>query len=458
MRGGSVYRRFVGVGTALIAASSFVVAFFGWQVTSGYVEARYHEHFRVLADYAASRAELGLVLNDPAMLQALAEELLALEAVREVVITDGGGRRMARAWREIPGRARSVTAPVWSPTLDRSNPALENGSGLESGRVTLVYAVQGLEALLRSLVVRFTLAGVLVALASVGLYGLLARGIVSPLRDLVEAARQVSAGRLDVRVRPKGLKETDVLAETFNEMVTALEQREQDLRRLNARMARRDALAEVGRFSMMVAHEIKNPLAIIRGSLDQLKREGPGGASAPVLWGFMEEELTRINRLVEDFLLFSKPAHASPVRTDMNRWLAQVLEKIRLMAEDAEKALHVRVAEDPCWCACDPELMERAVGHLVRNALDAVDGHGAVRVAAAARGHAWVLTVEDDGPGVPPEHRERVFEPFFTTKAKGSGLGLAMVQRIVEVHGGTVRLESAQGGGARFVVSIPRRE
>uniref|UniRef100_A0A832EEM8 Signal transduction histidine-protein kinase/phosphatase MprB n=1 Tax=Desulfacinum infernum TaxID=35837 RepID=A0A832EEM8_9BACT len=564
----SLRQRFVAAGTVLIAVTAGAVGLFAYRTTATFLAARYRDHMRALAEYAALQAEVGVLLEDARMLQRVADGLLDRSDIRaaEIYAADGrsltGERRRPRTPLE---HLAWVEAPVWSARLEGAAPHLDAPVGAQRiGTVRLGYTVKGLGDLLRRLLVRFGVFTALVALVGAAVYGWIARSLTGPLRRLEDAAAEAARGRLDVRAEGGGLRETDRVAHTFNAMLEALERREKDLERLNARMARQEALAQVGRFSAMVAHEIKNPLTILRGSLQALRRDDPTGNTHAMVMDFMEEEVARIDRLVQDFLLFAKPVRPKRRSLPLWAWLEQTAHKLQLMAPEGSRleltldggeetpagncpsppgqsAGGGRMAEKRCcvlpgeksatgcsevaaqaappgkggtWVAAegappewaarqacgsatvaealracfDPDLLETAVGHLLRNAWDASppgtpvrlrawiapaaptppspasagEGAGHWDAADTGAGHStlagfwWILAVEDRGPGIPEEHRPRVFEPFFTTKAKGSGLGLAMVQRIVEAHGGTVWVEpGSDGTGARFVVVLP---
>ncbi len=484
----SLGRRLILAGTALLTITAALVAALGARTTAAFLTARYREHLQGLAEYAAMHVELGILLQDSQMVRNAVASLPDRPDLVGITVIDNDGRLLYTHMRASSGRREPphwVEAPVWTREVQEAGPGLEAGTAVRRvGTVRLGYSLHVLRHLLWKLGLRFALITGAVILVSVGVYGWIARSLTRPLRRLEAVAQEVAQGRLERRAPVGGFRETDQVAFMFNAMLDALVRREKDLEQLNAKLARREALAEVGRFSSMVAHEIKNPLTILRGSLQALRRPDPSRTAHATALRFMEEEIARIDRLVGDFLLFAKPIVAHKQVGDWNRWLDRAAEKMRLMADGAER-LEVRpLPQQPALGRFDPALMETALGHLVRNALDA-DPQGTVRleawveVGALARAQEgvmvgvkeeakpavgretgaagwWCVAVEDDGPGIPEEHRAKVFEPFFTTKAKGSGLGLAMVRRIVESHGGSVDWEpGAAGKGSRFVVRMP---
>lgn len=519
-------RRLTVAATAIIAVAAVLTVFLSYRTTLGFLKERYRDHIRVLAEYVAMQAELGLVLKDVDMLHRVVEGLPDRADLFAVEVLSDDGSLVVRRQRDATMPAESalvLEVPVWTEDLSGLTPQLDSTPTLRSiGTVRIAYGLGTLRDLGRSLARRFAVLSVAVTVGSVLVYGWIARSLVRPLRRLEAAAQEVALGRLDVRAGGGGVRETDRVARTFNSMLQALKERERQLEQINARMARQEALAEVGRFSAIVAHEIKNPLTIIRSSLQVLRREEPQGETRAMVMDFMEEEVERIDRLVRDFLLFAKPVQARFQRGDLNVWCSVAVEKLRLMAHSSAR-LELHGMRETAVTAFDATLLETALGHLIRNALDVTPPGAAIHLrtwidtvegepggswhaspceeeapgswppegasretlpgtrfarpgqqsfskanASAPSGSDgkpaprpaftawWCLAVDDAGPGVPEEHRAKIFEPFFTTKAKGSGLGLAMVRRIMEAHGGDVRWESGpNGSGSRFLIRIP---
>lgn len=492
--GPSLARRLTLAGTALLALTAAAVAVLGSRTTARFVDERYREHLRILAEYTALQVELGILLKDEQMVRQVVGALPDRADLRAVCVLDAEGRRVVDQRKESEAGLESVQwveVPVWTREVSAA-PGLDTAAvARRIGTVRLGYSLAVLRNLRRQLLIRFALATAVVTVFSVAVYGWIARSLIRPLGRLERAAEEVARGRLEVRAPEGGFRETDRVARLFNAMLDALVRREKDMEELHARLARREALAEVGRFSSMVAHEIKNPLTIIRGSLQALRRPDPTGTAHATALRFMDEETSRIDRLVGDFLLFAKPVTPAKTPGDWTQWLGAAVEKIRLLDTGGDRLAWEPFGQDPTPGLFDPGLMETLLGHLVRNALEA-DPKGTVRVRAWIEGPGgggaptplpkdetepnrtlspslngvrdfapkacWCLAVEDQGPGVPEEHREKIFEPFFSTKAKGSGLGLAMVRRIAEAHEGSVFWEPGPyGRGSRFVVRLPMK-
>ncbi len=231
-----------------------------------------------------------------------------------------------------------------------------------------------------------------------------------------------------------------------------------ELRAMEERVARSERLADLGGVASGLAHELRNPLASMMGALDLLKQNPEMAAEERRLMEIALREAGRLDDLVTHFLDFARPAPPRRIECDLAPLVAETLD---VFAHDP--AAHVDAERDlaPAVAYCDPGQMKQVVWNLLRNAAEAAGERKPgspvhVRAACGADdGAAW-LVVEDDGPGIPPADRTRVFLPFFTTKRQGTGLGLATVHRIVDQHGGSIGVESAARGGARFVVRIPK--
>jgi PAS domain S-box-containing protein len=227
-----------------------------------------------------------------------------------------------------------------------------------------------------------------------------------------------------------------------------------ELGRAQRQLVQRERLAALGELAAVVAHEVRNPLGVIFNSLGSLRRLLRPTGDAAMLLEIVGEEADRLNRIVSDLLGFARPAdpivRPEPLGRLVDDAVAAALAK-HPGAVTVERAVEGGLPPVPV----DAGLVRQAVVNLVENAMQAMPGGGRVATRVASdRDAAWI-EIEDDGPGVPEEIRDRIFEPFFTTRASGTGLGLAVVWRIMELHGGEVRLRAGAGGGATFALRFP---
>jgi two-component system sensor histidine kinase HydH len=199
--------------------------------------------------------------------------------------------------------------------------------------------------------------------------------------------------------------------------------------------------------SAVLAHEIKNPLASLKGNAQLLASMLPAGEKSKAKADRVVDEAVRLEKLTQDLLKF--------VRTgELKRETVSPASIVREVAHDVAEADAIAVddtAAPEAW-SLDPARIREVLVNLVDNALAA----GApVKIRVARERRALAIEVADSGPGVKPEDREKIFEPFFTAKTRGTGLGLAIAKRVVELHGGTIRVDEGQGGGALFRIEIP---
>ena len=227
-----------------------------------------------------------------------------------------------------------------------------------------------------------------------------------------------------------------------------------ELERAQHRLIQRERLAALGELSAVVAHEVRNPLGVIFNSLGSLRRLVRPTGDAKLLLDIVGEEADRLNRIVGDLLDFARPS-TPDLRPER---LEQVVEEA-VGAALVPKPADVEIARDhdPALppVIMDARLVRQAVLNIAVNAVQAMPRGGRLTLRTRRSGDAVVLEIEDTGAGIPAEVSARIFEPFFTTKASGTGLGLAVVKRIVEGHGGTIAVRNQPGSGAVFSLSFP---
>ncbi len=211
---------------------------------------------------------------------------------------------------------------------------------------------------------------------------------------------------------------------------------------------RRDRLAAGGELAAGIAHEIRNSVLPLSGSVQILSQELTLDGDQAKLFEVIEREMENVERFVSALLSYTRSQNLHPDRVDLSRIAAEVVHDLRLSGRICGEVA-VEGSEVEAWA--DADQIRQAVRNLAMNAVDAAGPEGRVtlRTGAEAPGRCWI-EIEDDGPGIPAELRNRVFQPFYTTKPGGTGLGLAIVARIVEEHDGKLQLLDSASGGARF--------
>jgi len=234
-----------------------------------------------------------------------------------------------------------------------------------------------------------------------------------------------------------------------------------DLAAARAEMVKRERLAALGELAAIVAHEVRNPLGVIFNAVSSLRRAGVAEGDAGMLVDILAEESDRLNRIVGDLLDFSRPRALDLETCDVESLIEEALDVARASVSEHARAVtfEVELGEGLQPLSVDRRLFRQALVNVLLNALQAMPLGGTVtlraRVETGASARGLLLEVCDHGAGIAPELRARIFEPFFTTKARGTGLGLAVVKRIVEDHRGEVFLDSRLGVGTTFTFRLP---
>jgi two-component system sensor histidine kinase HydH len=223
-----------------------------------------------------------------------------------------------------------------------------------------------------------------------------------------------------------------------------------------ARLLQSEKLAALGQLAAAIAHEVRNPLAVIRSAAQAVAEGLPdGNPDTRRACSFITAEIDRLTNVITALLAFARPPQVRPHAVTVR----QLFDRAQLLAGDELTAKQIRLRRaDPVELPAvraDADLICQVLVGLVANAVEAVPPGAEVTLEARAANDTVEIAVADSGPGVPPELRARIFEPFFTTRPRGTGLGLAVARQIVEAHGGRIDVGECRGGGARFTLHLP---
>ncbi|BCS31087.1 hypothetical protein TBR22_A02870 [Luteitalea sp. TBR-22] len=333
----------------------------------------------------------------------------------------------------------------------------EAPEGRADARLVVLHSTTEAEATLRSVRVALAAIALLTALvASVASFAV-ARTITRPLSDLTasmrEMARTGTLAPLRAGDRGRAWDDEDVrlLAGTFHTLTAALG-------RFQAQAAERDRLTALGRLSTVIAHEIRNPLMIVRGALRGLRRqEDPLVADAAA---DIEEQVQRLDRVVNDVLDFARPVQLEVSPASLHAICREAVAAC--LAAEPDPPVTLRLDDAADQVRTDAHRLRAVLVNLVANAREAVraadrpPGDGLVTVGTRRASGAVMIEVVDKGTGIDPGVAGHVFEPYFTTRRKGTGLGLAIARNIVEGLGGTITLDSRQGEGTTVRLTLPQ--
>ncbi|MFP3679148.1 ATP-binding protein [Pseudomonas sp. SIMBA_041] len=300
----------------------------------------------------------------------------------------------------------------------------------------------------------FILIFLLSSAASLAVGWLVSQRLTKPLRGLAKGVQAVIAGDYRQRLVVTGGDELAELSSTFNHMSERLG----ELQHLESQLRRRDRLHALGEVAMGLAHEIRNPLGIIKTATQLLHRRADLPETDKRHLEYVVSEVSRINDLITDFLDFAKPS--APMRsTQLARPLVD--ELIGFCAPElASHHIEVRIDDQAPTATlyADARQLKQAGLNLIVNAIDAMPEGGRLTVGISSEQHYTVIRISDTGQGIAPDMLERIFTPFVTTKASGTGLGLAKVFSIMESHDGRIECVSEKEAGATFTLYIPAND
>jgi two-component system sensor histidine kinase PilS (NtrC family) len=231
------------------------------------------------------------------------------------------------------------------------------------------------------------------------------------------------------------------------------------IRALEETSRRQDRLAAIGRMAASIAHEIRNPLAAMRGSIQMLRADMAGDSSQTELMEIILRESDRLNRIISDFLSYARPRSIIQTRVNVGELLQQTFMLLRHSAEISQGHLiEEQVPANPALVNADSEQLQQVFWNLSRNALQAMPAGGTLRATVLENSNERLrITFSDTGRGMAPEQVEHLFEPFSSTTG-GTGLGLSIVYQIIRDHGGTINVRSREGHGTTIMIELPASE
>jgi signal transduction histidine kinase len=248
-------------------------------------------------------------------------------------------------------------------------------------------------------------------------------------------------------------------ARRFQATAEELAEANRNLQEAEAAVRRAERLAALGHLTAGLAHELRNPLGTMKASADLLLHQLPPAEEVPrEIAGFITSEVDRLNALISRFLELSKPIEPRLEPAGLAELLDRAVAELARHQPPFDVTVYKNYAPDMPPVPVDPVLLGRAVQNLLVNAAQASPPGSAITLKTRHDGGSVEISVIDRGSGIDPEHRENIFNPFFTTKSGGVGLGLALVAKIVDEHGGTMAVESAPGEGSVFRILLPARK
>lgn len=310
----------------------------------------------------------------------------------------------------------------------------------------------------------------LIATAVIGLLSLVITAYFSsrftrPVTELARAAQRVTDGDLEFQVPASQRNEVGTLSRTFNEMIVGL-RRSRDL---EDQLQRAERSAVVGRLASGIAHEIRNPLNFMNLSIDHLQsrftsppRSNQEAESirneATHILGLIKDEIRRLNQLVSDFLSYGRPAKLKIRSNNARALIEEIIGIVRTQADQQGVQITLNAPQNgDTQFDADTEQIKTCFSNLIINAVQAMPDGGELNVSISNHDSMLRFEFQDSGHGIAADPIEQIFEPYFSTKETGIGLGLPITKKLIEDHGGEIKVTSELDKGTKFVVTLPRK-
>ncbi len=280
---------------------------------------------------------------------------------------------------------------------------------------------------------------------------IITHGITYPISKFIKGANAIASGDLNQHIRLNSKDEIGTLAAAFNNMAEELKK----MQKMQEELRKLDRLSALGQLAAEVAHEVKNPLGIIKNSAQTLESNPLSEMRRKEIVSFIIEEAERINKVVDNFLQFARHPKMKKEKTN----IIDVLNRtIRLISDTLTKN-NIEVIKDYTeripLVRVDPSQLQQLFLNLILNAIEAMPKGGELKISAQLEREEILIAFSDTGRGIPSKLQKKIFEPFYTTREHGTGLGLAIAQKIVESYGGRITLESEVGKGSTFKILLP---
>ncbi|UCH80019.1 MAG: HAMP domain-containing protein [Nitrospiraceae bacterium] len=312
----------------------------------------------------------------------------------------------------------------------------------------------------------------------------LLKKVVNPIKALASATIDFAEGKMDVRVNTDSKSEIGQLYNSFNQMADKLQENDEILRKFNEALERKvrertielqqaneklqrtqvalirtEKEAAVGQIAAGVTHEVKNPLNSLSISTQMLLKELADkfgqDSSAYESASLIRHEINRINNILEAFVKFAKFPEPQFYKNNINTVITEVAALVSSGTRDNNIQIELQLTDDMPDFNFDARQFKEVLINLIQNALKSMNGKGLIEIKTDTVSDNVIISVKDSGAGIPEKYREKIFNPFFSTREEGLGLGLPIVQRIIESHGGKIKCTSIDGKGTEFVISIP---
>ncbi len=478
----SLHTRFAAWITALLTVLVGSVLFVIEKREVGTIFEQTKNRTLIIAEYLASRNLRSLMEWDTASMQETIDEQIE-KRLLYVIIYDRYGKPLAanasiQAYPEIYARSglradvaegeyelqtrTLLTGGKLQNVLEVELPIFASGVPTKWGSIKIGHSLEDMAREVRRtrrVLLLIGLGGFLVGLIA---SNLLARRVTRPLKKLVAGTVQISKGDFSHRINLASRDELGDLARSFNEMTAQLLQARERMEAANRRLVQAEKLASIGRLAATIAHEIRNPLTSVKLNIQKIQESERLDPVEREHIALSQEGIGQIEKFIKELLSFTRASELMKERFSFETVLDEALKLLRESFEEKRIVLKKSVAGDLPAVSVDGDKMRQVFLNVLRNALEAVEAGGEIRIILSRTREEGRTRIQarigDDGCGIPDKDWENIFEPFFTTKAAGFGLGLANARKIVEQHGGVIKVVKKRGRGSCFLISLPGEE
>jgi two-component system sensor kinase FixL len=282
--------------------------------------------------------------------------------------------------------------------------------------------------------------------------GYIARYLATGVPKIIGIGREVTGLRSDGTTFPVHLSVGEMTVNDERQFTGILHDLTARVR-IEEQLREQSTLARLGEMAAVIAHEVKNPLAGIRGAIQVIGGRLPEGSRDAAMTKEIVARIDTLNELMRDLLLFARPPLPRLTAVEVALLVSATADLMR--ADPALKDVTVEAVGSAPPIEADPDLLKIVFQNLLLNSAHAMQGQGTIRIFVESTDSSCRIVFSDAGPGIPPDIREKIFTPFFTTKSRGSGLGLPTARRLIEAHGGTIGVDCPPGGGTTVSILLP---
>lgn len=304
--------------------------------------------------------------------------------------------------------------------------------------------------------------GIIISIVALGtlafiIIRLFDRLINRPISRLKEKMKEVQEGNLDVEFSPSKSDEIGSLTKSFDEMTKKLKEANKKVEELfNRQIVRAGHLASIGELAANLAHEIKNPIAGMKGALEIINQRTEEADPKKEIFTEMLLQIEKINHVIQDLLSYAKPKEMKISPVDPNECIQSAIKLAKSHRNSKDIHFHFSPLKEKRTAQMDCNKIQEVLLNLLLNSISSIDRHGKISIELREHNEKELeILFSDTGKGIKQEHLPQVFRPFFTTKKRGTGLGLSICKNIVDAHNGSIDVESTENKGTTFLIRLP---